>query len=373
MIKSPFRIPSSTLLLLVLVSVIALVIAGCSQQAESPVEAVDNAPGAVVFSLSDPGVVNALAVQENHTPRLLKKPGIVGTAVGATKDGEPAILVLVENQAAAKSVAPSLDGIPVTVLVTGKIKAYKKPSGVDHTARQTRPIQLGVSGGNAYDLANGYCCSGTLGALVVSGSTQYILSNSHVFAGDIASSATDPDVAQIGDPINQPGLIDVYCQDIEDDYVANLSTLSSLTGGTNVDCSMAEVIEGMVRTDGSILEIGTISSSIVGAYIGQPVKKSGRTTGLTRSTVSGLNASVNVGYGDECAGESFTILYTGQILVSNRANKFLNSGDSGSLMVEDVDTNPHAVGLLYAGGGGIAVANPIDDVLDYLGVQMVGN
>src|SRR5215207_8111872 len=52
--------------------------------------------------------------------------------------------------------------------------------GADHTARQPRPIQLGVSGGNAGDLANGYCCSGTLGALVTSGSKQYILSNTRI-------------------------------------------------------------------------------------------------------------------------------------------------------------------------------------------------
>ncbi len=36
-----------------------------------------------------------------------------------------------------------------------------KPSkgGASHTARQARPIQLGVSGGNALDVANGFCCS----------------------------------------------------------------------------------------------------------------------------------------------------------------------------------------------------------------------
>src|SRR5712671_3757719 len=59
-----------------------------------------------------------------------------------------------------------------------------KPGGADHTTRQARPIQLGVSGGNSGDLANGFCCSGTLGALVTDGTTQFILSNTHVFAGD---------------------------------------------------------------------------------------------------------------------------------------------------------------------------------------------
>ncbi|TMQ69955.1 MAG: hypothetical protein E6K80_10030 [Candidatus Eisenbacteria bacterium] len=130
---------------------------------------------------------------------------------------------------------------------------------------------------------------------------------------------------------------------------------------------------GMVRTDGSILEIGTLSASTVGASVGQAVKKSGRTTGLSRASISNVNVTVNVGYTDECAGNSYTKTYTGQIFVTNRGSKFLNSGDSGSLMVEDVTTNPRAVGLLFAGSSTDAVANPIGDVLSHLGATMVGN
>jgi hypothetical protein len=134
------------------------------------------------------------------------------------------------------------------------------------------------------------------------------------------------------------------------------------------------VIPGMVRTDGSILGIGTISATTVAAYVGQPVKKAGRTTGLTRSTVSGLNATVSISYENECAGGSaFTKTYTGQIIVKNKASKFLASGDSGSLLVEDVATNPRAVGLLFAGSNTTAIANPINEVLGFLGATMVGN
>jgi hypothetical protein len=42
-------------------------------------------------------------------------------------------------------------------------------------------------------------------------------------------------------------------------------------------------------------------------------------------------------------------------------------------MVEDVATNPRAVGLLYAGSSTTAVAQPIGSVLSYFGVTMVGN
>jgi hypothetical protein len=130
----------------------------------------------------------------------------------------------------------------------------------------------------------------------------------------------------------------------------------------------------MVRTDGAILEIGTISSSTVSAAINQAVKKSGRTTGLSRSSVSGLNATISVTYDNECAGgTAFTKTFTGQIVIANSGSKFLNSGDSGSLMVEDVATNPRAVGLLYAGSSTSAIANPIGQVLSFLGATMVGN
>ena len=53
--------------------------------------------------------------------------------------------------------------------------------------------------------------------------------------------------------------------------------------------------------------------------------------------------------------------------------------DSGSLLVEDVSANPRAAGLLYAGSGTAAIANPMAEVLQYVGgmlggvATMVGN
>ncbi len=344
---------------------------GCSQ--DTTPTAPQTPPDTGLMSASDPMVQSVMAVQERYTARLMADPEIIGTATGLSEDGRPAVLVLATTERAAKALPTTLDGVPVSVLMTDPIIALAEPAaGTPHTARQLRPIRLGTSGGNARDLANGYCCSGTLGALVAKEGKQYILSNSHVFAHDIASSAADPDVAQIGDPIDQPGLVDVSCQDSSNDYVAHLSTLSTLNTSANVDCAIAEVVTGAVRTDGAILEIGTLSSQILAPSVNLGVKKSGRTTGLTRSTITGLNATVNVGYDDECNGNAFTKTFTGQILIANRRSRFLNAGDSGSLMVERVTTKPRAVGLLYAGSSSIAVANPISDVLNHLGATMVG-
>jgi hypothetical protein len=246
--------------------------------------------------------------------------------------------------------------------------------GNDYKADQPRPINLGVSGGNAKDSANGYCCSGTLGAVVTKGGAQYILSNTHVFAGD-STSGGNGRVAAPGDPINQAGLIDANCQDNSAKYVATLSDWAPLTStrpDDNVDAAIALVLPNVVKGNGEILGIGTISSSVRNATTGLAVKKAGRTTGLTRSSISSLNATINVGYSNECAGASFTKQFTGQILINNKGSRFLAGGDSGSLMVEDVATNPRAVGLLYAGSSSIAVANPIQDVLTRFDVSMVG-
>ncbi len=242
-----------------------------------------------------------------------------------------------------------------------------------HTARQAPPIQLGTSGGWQYDVANGYCCGGTLGALVQDAfGGQYVLSNYHVLAGDVQLGGNDR-VAHVGDPIIQPGLIDVGCIGSDGQYVAGLSVWSDPLLNTNIDAAIAAVVPGMVRTDGAILEIGMLSNSPLTASLNLAVKKSGRTTGLTRSTISGINGTISVTYDTECAGPvRGKATFRKQIIIRNSSGKFLAAGDSGSLLVQDVASYPRPIGLLYAGSSTIAVANPIADVLSYFGVTMVG-
>lgn len=329
---------------------------------------------AELLTMANPAVQSVMAVQNRHTPDLMSNPNVIGTATTIGDDGKPAIMILVLNEATRAAMPRMIDGVGVKVVLTDRIVAMGKPPSGDTNpkAKQTPPIKLGTSGGWRYDLANGYCCGGTLGSLIQVSGQKRILSNYHVFEADIVSGGNNR-VAQTGDPIIQPGLIDVSCNAANAQDVATLVKTSSLPN-SNVDASSATIISGMVDPYGSILGIGTISSSTVAAYVNQPVKKSGRTTGLTRSKVSGLNATVSVGYENECAGGSaFTKTFTGQILITNRASKFLAGGDSGSLMVEDITTNPRAVGLLFAGSSSLAVANPINEVLSFFGATMVGN
>ena len=358
----------SSKLLLVLLLIMAVGIVACSKN-ETPTS--PSGDLGILLSASHPLFRAAMLIQDKNTPKLMADPDVVGTAITAGDDGNPAIMVLVMNEKAGLGVPAKIDGVNTKVIVTDRIVAMAT-AAVSHTAKQTAPIQLGTSGSWRYDLANGYCCGGTLGSLINVGGQKRILSNYHVFESDIVSGGNGR-VATTGDPITQPGLIDVSCNAASAQNVATLVKTSSLPN-SNVDCSSATIISGMVNTNGSILEIGTISASTIAASVNQAVKKSGRTTGLTRSKVSGLNATISVTYENECAGgTAFTKTFTGQILVTNTRSRFLGSGDSGSLMVQDVTTNPKAVGLLFAGSSSIAVANPINSVLSFFGATMVGN
>jgi hypothetical protein len=319
----------------------------------------------------------AIAKQNSMTRSLMKSPEVLGTAVGLDSNGKVSVLIYVDvNHPGARGVKPP----PGTEIVfteqfrAGGPKAGGRPGGppaISYIDKQTPPIALGTSGGWTHDLANGYCCGGTIGSLVTSGGKTYVMSNWHVFESDIVSGGNSK-VALLGDSIIQPGLIDVGCSASGAQAVATLFPLKSLVDARNVDVSIAEVIPGQVRDDGAILGIGTISHSTVSASLNQSVKKSGRTSGLTKSKISGLNATISVTYENECAGgTAFTRVFTGQLVVA-KGGTFLKSGDSGSLMVEDADIDPRAVGLLYAGSSQVAIANPINEVLSFIGEKTTG-
>lgn len=385
MVKTFIQPHKLALLLIGVVFIFMIGIWGCSNTDNSPIgpnatSIVDNVADAPTVEMKAK-LKSVMVIQNANTTRLMANPDVIGTATTLGDDGQPAIMLLVTTQKARDAAPRVIDGVPVRVLLTDKIVAMKGPpggggpggggNGVSHTAIQTPPIELGTSGGWGLDLANGFCCGGTLGSLIQVGGQKRILSNYHIFEADIVSGGNGI-VATTGDPIIQPGLIDVGCNAGNAQEVATLVVTSSLPG-SNVDCSSANIISGQVSSDGAILEVGTISAQTIAAFINQAVKKSGRTTGLSRASVDAINATVSVTYGNECAGgTAFTKTYTGQIITTNRGSKFLAGGDSGSLMVEDVTTNPRAVGLLYAGSRSLAVANPIDEVLSFLGATMVG-
>ena len=222
---------------------------------------------------------------------------------------------------------------------------------------QTRNMRFGVSGGNVNDITRLYCCSGTLGALVTGGGTQYILSNNHVLARQ--------DQAAQGEDISQPGLIDNGCAvaTVVADYTA-----APQLGTANVDCAIAAVRAGTMDSTGVIEGLngtsGQPSTNTATPTVGMAVQKSGRTTGHTTGTISSTNTSVNVQYQIQCGkGRKYTISYTNQVVINSTT--FSAGGDSGSLILTNTSC-AHPVALLYAGSSSSTIGNPISAVLSAL-------
>ncbi len=240
----------------------------------------------------------------------------------------------------------------------------------DHQVAQSRPIQLGTSGGNLNDDSAQFCCSGTLGALVQDKNGKlYVLSNNHVLARTNRGRKREP--------ITQPGLVDANCFLTSNDSVAALTKRVGLHFGGHsqnvIDAAIAEIIPGQVDPSGNILGIGALNASIVEPTVGMAVKKSGRTSGVTQGTIAAVDVALLVSYDKICGVGSKTALFAHQIRITPGGfGDFSDGGDSGSLVVEDVATCPRAVGLLFAGGTGETFANPIADVLSKFKVNMVG-
>jgi hypothetical protein len=195
---------------------------------------------------------------------------------------------------------------------------------------------------------------------------QFILSNNHVMAR--LNEATT------GEDIVQPGLMDVGCQPTvaNSKVVAELSAFATLLFGSGrqaplntIDAAIAETRAGAVRTDGSIMDIGTLSNLTAQDRVGCQVQKSGRTTGLTKGTIAAVDITVNVRYGGDKVAR-----FTDQFAVE--PGTFGAPGDSGSLIARDGAT-PRAVGLLFAGSRRAVLGNPIGAVLGHFGVTMVGS
>jgi hypothetical protein len=300
----------------------------------------------------------------------------------------------------AKKPAP-VATVAATPVATPTPLPFGTPSTANcNTGAQGRPSTWGVSGGNINSIGSDSCCTGTFGSMVEDASgNDYILSNNHVLARTSSTTRS----ARAGEALIQPGLADTGCYVDSGDAVAQLShwmPLNFASGSQNtMDVAIAKVTPGMMDPTGSILNIGPISASpfaFADAAVGMYVQKNGRTSCLTLGQVEATDTLGKVQYEKGCgAMNSGIATFNHQILIQgvtapgvtpivlplfppaptglpiNATAAFAGPGDSGSLVVT-TETCPRAVGLLFAGGEGLTVVNPIERVLDSMSVSMVG-
>jgi len=325
--------------------------------------------------------------KEKHWSELLAKPNVVGVGIGmketrGEKTGEMSVVVMVrfklplEGLEAGVAVPAAVDGVPTDVIQVGNLRAWQSRTD------RWRPAPGGVSIGHYLITA------GTLGCVVRdrSSGTRLILSNNHVLAnsndaapGDLILQPGPYDGGQAA--TDRIGVLERFCPiqfseseptcGIANSVVEIGNAIASLLGANHrliakrldpqainqVDAALARP-DNFADVLDEIYEIGTVSG-VAPAFLGMPVRKSGRTTGLTTGTINVIDATVSVSYG---TGKTAT--FENQLV----AGPMSQGGDSGSLVVDG--NSLRAVGLLFAGSEQSTIFSPIQAVLDCLQVDL---
>ena len=304
---------------------------------------------------------------------LLQKENVQGFGKGIKctrgKDTRKnAIVVFVSKKVPEKNldkddiVPKKIDGFETDVVEIGEVKPLR--------TTEHRPAPGGVSIGH-YNIT-----AGTLGMTIEDQQGfRFILSNNHVLS--------DVNKGKFGDLIFQPGpldggtkkntigtltrfvpikMLDDYPEESEcpvakvikftfnkfAEALGRKTRMSAYIPNANlVDCALASATDDDFLSD-EILEIG-LPVGFARAYVGERLKKSGRSSGLTFGKVIAVDAEIKVNF------EGKTALFIEQIVTE----KMGIPGDSGSVVLNQED---EAVGLLFAGSDSVTIMNKMQNV-----------
>lgn len=327
---------------------------------------------------------------------------IHGIGIGKLPNGEFCLQVFINDSnsqmfdnPASNSIPDNYKNIPL-VLVAMPQASFLSAETVStgFTAEEYRKlirekqdvIMGGISGANTN--LNGEC--GTIGYFCRKKSLLprkeiYLLSNSHVFA-DLRKVVVDEH-----DLIMQPS----PGESSNSRPIGELTNFAhpKLENDTNeanfVDAAIAKLWKQEVHKP-LLPMIGTVKGFVQKAdvEVGESSRKFGRTTGFTQGEVFSIYLDIWVKY-DRTGQTSF---FKNQFLIEpdrNNAEKFVEKGDSGSLVV---DGENNASGLIFAGANGkveikqtpdeneakilktvnnYGVANPISEVMKKLNIELL--
>lgn len=352
-------------------------------------------------------------VRAKEANRLLlqARPNVVGLDVGfRTRGGEVTeervVKVYVSRKIDASFLAEE-KRIPSIVTIDGRevgvdVEQRDIPRPCVNFSLRDRPLRGGMSISMApNDYGGG---TGTLGICVtLNDGYAYILSNNHALAA--------ANQAPIPFPIIQPGGVDGGVS--PDDVVAFLARFVPLDFGftfidppglpplpipnpNRVDAALAVIVDMGYTAPYRFLDsynvgnrelhwIGYPRHLVSGSWslqqklslVGARVCKMGRTTEFTMGTI--LSPFYDGWFGPYSNGQKAWFL--DQIVVlGDPGQPFIDLGDSGSLLVTfetggppfpPVTRGTDPIGLLFAGGGQVGYANPLDAVLDGLSIPQL--
>jgi hypothetical protein len=285
--------------------------------------------------------------------------GVGRKEVAGRHDAALAVRFYVLRKAPKSAVMPgnllptSIEGIPTDVIESSPATF----ASITNQRLAVRPVRAGAS------IAHPAVQAGTLGAICrrePDDGQRYALSNNHVLA--------DLGRAGIGDLILQPAPADLPPSGVSQE-VARLTAFEpiSTSGGRNrMDAALAEFLPGLASRTTDPIGIGAAGAPKA-PQEGMRAIKSGRTTGVTRGTVTDESYDVQIPLGG--LGLVGSALFEDMFRVEASSGPVGNPGDSGALFLTD-DEARLPLGMLFAvGAGGMyALACKLPPMLERFGV-----
>lgn len=242
------------------------------------------------------------------------------------------------------------------VVFVGLLKPFAD-AATPSPMQRARPLVPGASISLATDTG-----AGTLGCFVRDANETYLLSNSHVLTshGTVAPQAS----------VLQPATFDGGSATADQVATVTRAVAMDVTQFNVADCAIAELDADHTAVNTAIPGVGQPSTRSREAELGMPVVKRGRTTNVTMGTVTGVSLNLKFEW-PQGAMELVDLI---EVTADIGAADFAGAGDSGSLILSEIDLRPAA--LLIGGGptstGRVVVyGTPIATVLGELNVCLV--
>lgn len=298
-------------------------------------------------------------IQARYEEALLRLPGVFGLGIGLDSAREHAVfLVIVADTGPLPSIPAVIEGAAVRVERRPPIRLQDGAPGCTapcHANLQPAAVQMGNSGG----WENGGACTLGFKACDLGTGKMVFVTASHC---NTFSTCSLPELGNLDwlhpGPLDDPADSGYDIGDISGHAAPSCGSNNNLTDVTKV-ASPGSLTSIAVR------DVGFLYAAPGDPLMGDPVQKSGRTTGWTTGEIDAVNMTINPPADAFCCG---ALTMKQQIIWHGDAgaNDF---GDSGSALLS-VEAEPRVLGLHWAGDGVTGYANHIDNVLAALDLSL---
>ena len=329
----------------------------------------------------------AYRAKEDNRYLLLSRPNVIGLDVGIRVRGGEAtdeyVVKVYVSQKVDDRYLSDEQRLPDTVRVDESDVGVDVEEAVIPApglfTRRSRPLRGGSSLGISPNQG-----AGTLGVCVtLDDGNTYVLSCNHVLAGS--------NTVALGTNIVQPSISDGGND--PEDVVATLATFVPIDfGSTTISIPFPPITVTIPNPNDVDVAIGRVTSfynvgnrevhwigyprvQLAGApsflqqlaLVNKRVCKMGRTSDFTTGTIISPFADSTVGPYPNVGSNAY---FRNQLKIQgDNGRPFAQAGDSGSLVVSLDDSQP--LGLLFAAGGNLGWANPIDKVMASLTIPRI--